>query len=172
MDAILFHPKLVHLPMALGVLMPFVGAGLLLAWWRNWFPRRIWLVALVLQAVLVVSTLAGLQTGESDEERVERFVPERYLEEHEVAAQSFAWASAAVLAVMVLVTALPERRLALTLAAVATAGSAGVLWLGYRTGEAGGRLVYEHGAAQAYTLGTQGSRAPPASRTTHDDDDD
>ena len=30
MDALFFHPKLVHVPMALGVLMPLVAGGLLL----------------------------------------------------------------------------------------------------------------------------------------------
>jgi hypothetical protein len=34
MDTLLFHPKLVHVPMALGVLTPLIAGGLLLAWWR------------------------------------------------------------------------------------------------------------------------------------------
>jgi hypothetical protein len=42
----------------------------------------------------------------------------------------------------------------------ATSFSAG----GYRTGQAGGSLVYEHGAAQAYSAG---ARAAPSA---HDDD--
>ena len=52
MDALLFHPKVVHIPMALGVLMPIIAGGLLLAWWRNWLPRRSWFLAIGLQAIL------------------------------------------------------------------------------------------------------------------------
>ena len=53
MDTFLFHPKLVHLPIALGVLMPLVAGGLLVAWWRKWLPGRAWVVAIALQAALL-----------------------------------------------------------------------------------------------------------------------
>jgi hypothetical protein len=39
MDALFLHPKVVHIRMALGVLMPLIVGGLLLAWWRDWFKR-------------------------------------------------------------------------------------------------------------------------------------
>lgn len=150
-DSLLFHPKVVHLPMALAVLMPLVAGGLLLAWWRAWLPRRAWLVAIGLQAALLGSGALSLQSGEREEERVERVVAERLIEAHEDAAQSFVVASGGVLAAMVLAAALGPRRASLPLAAAATLGTLLVLVLGYRTGDAGGRLVYEHGAARAYT---------------------
>jgi hypothetical protein len=160
MDSLLFHPKVVHVPMALGVLMPLVAGVLLLAWWRDWLPRRAWLLALGLQAVLLGSGVAALRTGEAEEERVERVVAERFIEEHEEAAEVFVWASGAVLAVMALAAVLGDRRAALPLATTATIGTLLVLGLGYRTGQAGGSLVYEHGAAQPY-VGTQAAGVPP-----------
>jgi hypothetical protein len=51
---------------------------------------------------------------------------------------------------MLLAAALKSRRAGLPTAAAATVGTLLVLGLGYRTGQAGGSLVYEHGAAQAY----------------------
>jgi hypothetical protein len=48
------------------------------------------------------------------------------------------------------------RRSGLPTAAAATLGTLLVLGLGYRTGQAGGSLVYQHGAAQAY-FGATGS---------------
>lgn len=178
MDALLFHPKLVHLPMALGVLMPLLAGGILFAWWRKWLPARAWIMAVALQAVLLGSGVLALQSGEAEEDRVERIVAERVLEAHESAAQAFVWASGAVLGVMVLALALSSRRAGPAVAVAATAGTLVVLGLGVRTGQAGGALVYQHGAAQAYVGdgATSGAGAPvrrgatPAPRhEAHDD---
>lgn len=171
MDALLFHPKLVHIPMALGVLMPIIAGGLLLAWWRSWLPRRGWWVAIGLQAVLLGSGILALRSGEAEEDRVERVVSEKLIAQHEEAAEVFVWASGGVLAVMILAAALGPRRSGLPIAAAATLGTLLVLGLGYRTGQAGGSLVYQHGAAQAYS-GTSGPVGAEASapRSAHDDD--
>lgn len=167
MDTLLFHPKVVHLPMALGVLMPLFAGGLLLAWWRSWLPRRAWFLAIGLQLILVGSGALALRSGEVEEERVERVVSEHLIEQHEEAAEAFVWASGGVLAVMLLTAALRARRAALPTAAAATLGTVLVLGLGYRTGQAGGSLVYEHDAARAYgapanTEGRGTSTAPPS----------
>lgn len=163
METFLFHPKLVHVPMALGVLMPLVAAGLALAWWRGWLPARAWLVAIALQLVLVGSGVLALRTGEADEERVEKVVPERLIEAHEEAAEAFVGASAVVLAGMLLALALASRRAGPPTALAATLGTVAVLALGYRTGQAGGALVYEHGAAQAF-VGTSTTRGESAAQ--------
>jgi uncharacterized membrane protein len=150
MDQLLFHPKIVHLPMALAVLMPLIAGGVALAWWRGWLDRRVWVLVLALQGILVGSGLLAMNTGETEEERVEEVVAEGPIEAHEEAAEIFVWAGAILLALMVLplfLSAGPLRTAALTTVCI---GSILVLALGYRTGEAGGRLVYEHGAAQAY----------------------
>lgn len=158
MEALLFHPKLIHVPMALAVLMPLVAGGLLLAWWRRWLPWRGWTVAIALQAILLGSGILALRTGEAQEHRVEQVVPEAAIEQHEEAAEAFVWASGGVLAVMLLAGALGSRRAGLPLAAAATLGTLVVTGLGYRTGEAGGRLVYQHGAAQAYVPTAEAAR--------------
>jgi len=169
MDALLFHPKLVHVPMALGVLMPLVAGGLLLAWWRNWLPQRAWFLAVGLQAILFGSGVLALRSGEAEEHKVERVVAERFIEAHEEAAELFVWASGGVLAVMLLGAALGTRRPALPAAVVAALGTLLVLGLAYRTGQAGGSLVYEHGAAQAYTGAATPSAAAQASPSRHDE---
>lgn len=169
MDALLFHPKVVHVPMALGILMPLVSGALLVAWWRQWLPWRAWILALGLQAVLIGSGLAALSTGESEEERVESVVSEALIEAHEEAAEVFVVGSTAVFFVMVAAAALARRGGGLPIAALATAGTVIVLGLGYRTGRAGGALVYQHGAAQAY-VPTLGGGARPASQRRVDDD--
>lgn len=172
MDELLFHPKTVHLPVALAVLMPFVAGGLVLAWWRDWLPARSWAIAVAMQAVLVGSGLVALQTGEAEEDRVEQVVPERAIEAHERAAEAFVVASGIVFAGMLLAFALSRRRAGLPLAAAAALGSIVALALGYEVGQKGGQLVYRHGAASVYTHAGDGGVPPRATRAAHDDDDD
>lgn len=150
MDQLLFHPKVVHLPMALAVLMPLVAGGVLLGIWRGWLDRRTWVGAVLLQAVLVGSGAIAMNTGEREEERVEQVVAESQIEAHEEAAEAFVWASAAALFLMALPLALPKGRPQQAATLGALLGTLIVFGFGYNAGEAGGKLVYEHGAAQAY----------------------
>lgn len=150
MDELWFHPRLVHMPLALGMLMPWVAGGLLLAWWRKWLPSRVWVISVVLQALLVGSGFAAMRSGEAEEHRVEKVVDEDFVHKHERAAEKFVWASVAVLLLMGLALPLSSRRAGSIAAAVATLGTIVVFALGYRTGQAGGDLVYRHGATRAY----------------------
>lgn len=153
------HPQVVHLPLALCVLMPLLCGGLALAIWRGALPGRTWWLAVALQAVLVVVGVVAMQSGESDEEIAERVVPHEAIEAHEEAAEGFVWTAAGLLALMIAAGAVPgdgRRRL---LAAASTVLAVVVFVLGVRTGEAGGRLVYEHGAAGAHA-GPVDARAP------------
>lgn len=174
MDQLLFHPKVVHLPIALAILMPLVTGGVALAWWRGWLDRRVWVLVLLLQAALAGSGLVAMNAGEAEEERVEEVVPERYIEAHEEAAEAFVWASAIVLGLMLLPLVLSEGRFRTMAVVGAFLGTLLVFGLGYRAGEAGGRLVYEHGAAQAYVGAAGGSPGNliPSDASADEDSDD
>lgn len=165
------HPKLVHLPIALAVLMPLLAAVLSAALLRGWLPMRSWLLAIGAQALLLGSSLLAMRTGEADEDRVEPFVPEAALEAHEEAAERFTWAAGLLLLVSFSPLLLHRRSSAANWGAlVTTAGTLGVLWLGYQVGQAGGELVYRHGAANAFVTVSPSSqgRTPPV----RGDDDD
>jgi len=172
MDQLLFHPKVVHLPMALAILMPLIAGGVLFAWWRGWLQRRVWVVVLLLQAALVASGAVAMNTGEKEEERVEEIVAEERIEAHEEAAESFVWASAAVLLLMAVPLVLPGGRARQAVSIGALLGTIVVFGLGYKTGEAGGRLVYQHGAAQAYVTDGGATDTVSASDEALEDDSD
>jgi uncharacterized membrane protein len=164
------HPVLVHLPIALAALMPLVSAGLLLAWWKGALQRRTWIVTIALQGLLVGSGVLASLSGEADEERVEKVVAEAAIEAHEAAAETFVIVSAAVLAIVVVAAVIRRESVARGVAVLGVLGTVAVLGLGYQVGQAGGRLVYQHGAAAAFAGG--GATGASAVRDHADECDD
>jgi uncharacterized membrane protein len=142
------HPALVHLPIALAVLAPFAAGLGVLAIRSGWLPARSWVAVVALQALVVGSGWLALETGEQQEERVERVVAERHIHDHQEAAERFL-AVAAAAAVVSLAGLLAGRRG--SVARVATLGIAvAALAAGIAVGHSGGQLVYRYGAASAY----------------------
>lgn len=165
------HPKIVHLPIALAVLMPLLTGGVLLAIWRDWLPRRTWSLVFVGQLLLVGSGVLALRSGETDEERVEKVVPETALEAHEAAGERFVWGGGVLLGLALLPLLLRNRRVQLLAGATAFAGTLVVLGLGYQVGQKGGELVYGHNAGAAFA-GVVTPGAAPMGRSVAGDGDD
>jgi uncharacterized membrane protein len=168
------HPFIVHLPIALSLLMPLIAAAALLAWWRGWVPaRKVWAPVVILQAVLLASGFAALRTGEAEEERVEAFVAESTLEQHESAAKRLLIGTGTVLLIAAFPLVLRRPAQARAVALLATIGMLGVTSLALQTGKAGGELVYREGAAAAYSsAGTPKGEAAPATADQESEEDD
>jgi len=145
------HPQLVHLPLALSLLVPLFAISALLCWWRGWTGRRLWGLVVALQALLVLGSLPALQTGDSEEERVEHLVPHEAVETHEDAANLFFWVALGALALQLAALVGRRERAARALAIAATVATLTVALLALRTGHLGAELVYRHGAFRAYT---------------------
>jgi uncharacterized membrane protein len=157
------HPAIVHLPIALAVILPLLAVAGIFAIRSAWLPRRAWSLLVVLAGLLVVGSWAALETGEQEEERVERVVAERLIEEHEEAAELFLVLTLVVFAATA--AGLFAGRTGDTARVLALVSMLGLLVAGARVGHLGGQLVYEHGAADAYLdQSTQVMRV-------HDDDD-
>ncbi|MCP5043191.1 MAG: hypothetical protein GY944_19365 [bacterium] len=171
------HPFIVHFPIVLAAGLPFLAAAAFWAIRSERLPRRSWIVVLALQVLLLCSAWLAVETGERDEERVEQIVAEQPLEDHEEAAER-------LLAIVALGVPLSiagllagpvgsiNRGLVVLMALIALV-SAG------ETGRLGGKLVYRHGAANAYAeIDVEaGNSSPRIVRTRdaerhHDDDDD
>jgi uncharacterized membrane protein len=142
------HPAIVHLPIALAVLLPLMALAGLVAIRSAWLPRRAWSGVVLLAGLLVLGSWAALETGEQEEERVERVVAEDFIEAHEEAAEVFAVLGMAVfLAAAVGLAAGRRGEVARTLSVVLALA---LLAAGFRVGQLGGELVYVHGAANAH----------------------
>jgi hypothetical protein len=164
------HPAVVHMPIALAILVPALAllAAVLIS--RKLVPPRTWLALVVLQGLLVGSAWLALETGEEQEERVEKVVAERHIETHEENAERFQLA--AVVALVVVAAGLlpgPAGGIGRGAAVLVTLA---VLAAGVPVGHSGGELVYRHGAANAYVVagGVGGTGGRPHD-DDHDDDD-
>jgi len=158
------HPAVVHLPMALAILIPaFAILGLFMIY-MEFLPPRSWILIALLQALLVGSGWLALETGEEQEERVERVVTESLIKDHEEAAERFL--ILAGIGLLASAAGLLPRRVGAMGRAVGTLAALGALAAGGYTGHLGGELVYKHGAASAYVDNPAAIRAP-----RHDDDD-
>jgi uncharacterized membrane protein len=162
MSSLPLHPAIVHFPLALSMLIPLLAAGFAWAIWTGRLGSRAWLAIVALQGLLVGSALVAINTGESEEERVEQVVPERALHQHEEFAEQFAWASGAACVLSALVLLGRRRSITGALTAVAVIATVAVAGLGLRTGRAGGELVYGHNAGSAY------ARSAPLAHDRHD----
>ena len=152
------HPAVVHFPVVLAFLVPLFAIGAVWAIRRGARPRRAWSIPLAAALALAGSAWAAVETGEAQDERVERVVAEQPLSRHEEMAETFLTASAglAIVAAAGLIGGIAGRA-----ARVATAlGSVGLLAGAAMVGHTGGELVYKYGAASAYT--SDSTRAPVA----------
>ena len=158
------HPAIVHLPVALALLSPFVALLGAFVVARQWLPARAWLGVVLVQALLAGSAWVAEETGHDQEERVEKVVAKEEIHEHEEAGERLVVLSAIALVVSAtgLLSGRKERygRVASVLLGAMLVVAAAA------TGHSGGALVYEHGAAQAYVKG--GAHAPAASAPDSD----
>lgn len=156
------HPAIVHLPLGLAFFAPVVAAILLGFALAGKLARTHVLIAIALQAVLVVSAVAALQTGEGAEDRAERVVNEQYIETHEHRAQTFTVFAGLTLAAMLVALAVANLGAAAKAALAVTLAMTLVgTGLAVRTGHAGGELVYVHGAASAWSTSAKTSPGAP-----------
>ena len=148
------HPLIVHLPIAMTVLLPLFGLGALIAIRRGARVLPVWGLVTAMVALTLGSGLLAKETGEDEEDAVEKVVAEASIEPHEEAADAFMVTTGVVL--VIAGVGFVRGGVGSTARGVAAAGTLAVLYLGYNVGHTGGQLVYRDGAASAYT--TPGGR--------------
>jgi hypothetical protein len=130
--------------------MPALALGFGWALWTGRIRPRAWLTLVALQALLLGAGLLAMSTGEREEDRVERVVPEAALSTHEAAAEQFVWATGLTLILIGLVPVVRRPMATRTLTAASVAATLVVTAMAIRVGHAGGQLVYLHNAGAAY----------------------
>ena len=169
MNPLPIHPAIVHLPLGLAFVMPAVAIGLAWAIWTGRLQPRAWVLVAALQAVLLAGGVAARATGEHDEDRVERLVPDASLERHEALATQFLGITGATLAAALFAVVFRRPAVRQTLAAATIVGTVLVTVAAIRVGHAGGQLVYQHNAGAAYATGATVTPREEARRGGDDD---
>ena len=143
------HPVVVHFPIVLAVLLPISAAWALWAIRKGTTPRRAWSVPTAMAAALALSALVAVKTGEAQDERVERVVAEQPLEAHEEAAETFLALSGGL--ALIVAAGLLRGRAGGIARVLGGTGAAALVAVAVYVGHSGGKLVYQYGAASAYT---------------------
>ena len=161
------HPGIVHFPIALTFIMPILVLVFAYMIRANKMAPKGWLVIIGLQLAIVASGYVSLETGETEEDMVEKVVSKKLIHEHEEAAEIFVGST--VIALVLSISAFFVRKeiglfLKLSVALIGLISS----FLAYRTGHLGGELVYIHGATNAYSLDStpQGILPTPGMNTS------
>lgn len=167
------HPAVVHFPIVFVMLLPLVAVIAVVMIRRGTAVRLAWLPVVALAAGLSLSSWVALETGEREEEVVEEVVAESAIHDHEEAAELFVWLTAGGL--LLALAGLITGRGGAALRTATIVAALGLTVAGYRVGHSGGSLVYEQGAAVAYTGGSPTSGAEDDEvrdeRGDRDDDD-
>ena len=141
------HPIVVHFPIVLGALLPFLA---ILLWWAikkwHWTPK-VWALVSAVALVYSLSAVTAVQLGEVDEEKVEKVISEEVIEEHEEAGELIPWLAGTLF--LVSLGGLTKKYSHHAKVAMIIFSLFGILPL-VNAGHTGGELVYEHGAAFAH----------------------
>jgi len=157
------HPAVVHFPIVLAVLLPLFAIGALVAIRKGARPLRAWSLPLAVGAALTLSSWVAVETGEDQDERVERVVAEQPLETHEERAEMFLTLSGVLL--LVSATGLLRGVVGRAGRITATVGAVALVVAAAQVGHSGGELVYRHGAASAYVPNEGGASASAVTPT-------
>ena len=159
------HPAVVHFPIVLAFLLPLFAIGALVAIRKGARPLRAWSLPLAVGAALTLSSWVAVETGEDQDERVERVVAEQPLETHEDRAEMFLTLSGVLL--LVSATGLAGGIVGRAGRITATAGAVALVVAAAQVGHSGGELVYRHGAASAYVPNPAGASADTNTPTSN-----
>ena len=150
MFGIPLHPLVVHFPIVLAVLLPISVVVALWAIRKGATPRRVWSVPVAIAAALTLSAWVATQTGESQEDRVERVVARGALHGHEESAERFLVLSGVL--VLVAAAGLASGTVGRAARLVTAAGAVGVVAAGVQVGHSGGVLVNTTRTASTVTF--------------------
>jgi len=161
------HPMIVHLPLALTFVLPALVLGFALMIRSKKMMPQAWLLVIGLQVLVTASGYVALETGENEEDAVEKVLDKSFINKHEEAAEVFVGGTVIALVLGIVAFFIRQElqfpvQLGIVVIGLITC------YLGYRAGSLGGELVYVHGAAAAYveTKAPQGILPTPGMNTS------
>src|SRR5437870_2187166 len=142
------HPMLVHFPLVLAAAAPIVA---IICVWRIQRGARVlpvWSAVVALAALLGTASFIAVRSGEAEEDKVESVVGKDVLQKHEEAGERFLYFTIAFF--VIAGVGLVKGGIGKGARSLTAASSIALVLAAVKVGEAGGELVYVHGAASAY----------------------
>lgn len=143
------HPAIVHIPLGIAMVLPVIALGLFFLINRKWIPHKSWAFVIVLQTLIIGSAYVAMETGENEEDIVEKVVQKSEIHEHEENAELFFYLSLALL-ILSVPGMVKSDSIRNTSQLIFLAASLGILLMVYKTGHSGGELIFKHKAYEAY----------------------
>lgn len=141
------HPIVVHFPIVLGSLLPFLA---ILLWWaiRKWlWTPKVWALVSAMALVYCLFAVTAVLLGEEDEEKVEKVISEKVIEEHEEAGEVIPWIAGTLFLVsLVGFTVRYSKQAKIAMIVLSLVAVVPLI----NAGHTGAELVYEHGASIAH----------------------
>lgn len=142
------HPALIHFPIVLAVLLPFVALAAALAIARQWLPPRAWWALVAMHALLAGAAYVAAQVGHREEEKVEDVVPTEAMHAHEEAGDFVVLLAG--LSLPVTAAGLLAGRSGRVARGLTVLGGLALAASVARAGQTGGEVAYRHGGASVY----------------------
>ncbi len=146
-----FHPMIVHFPIALSVILPLLTLIFAFLIKTRKMNTGVWAIIIGLHLFTVATGYIALESGETEEETVQRVVAKEEIAKHEKYAEIFVGITvvATVFSIVAFfVTANIQFYVQLANVIILLVGA----FYAFETGEHGGDLVYRYGAPRAYEL--------------------
>lgn len=147
------HPQLVHLPLALSLILPFLAIVIVTLIQKKVFSKSVWFLLIGLQVLAVTSGYVAMNAGEKDEKVIkqQQIVNPAFISYHENKAEMFVSLEVVALALLLMTCFLKDVNQNIFALASVAALFVGA-FMGFKTGQTGGLLVYKYQAARAYLV--------------------
>lgn len=145
------HPIVVHFPIALSFLLPILALVFAFFIKTKKMNGSMWAIIMGLHLFTVGMGYLSLETGEREEDVVEKIVDKELIAEHEKYAEIFVGVTV-VATVISIVAYFIQAHLQMYVQLANVIVLLIAAFFAYETGEHGGELVYKHGATRAYEL--------------------
>ncbi len=137
-----FHPYIVHVAIGLAVAVAVMAPVLWLCWVKALLARRSWWLVALLQALLLVTAVVSVRSGEVAALDARDWLELERIEHHQDLGEAFTVTAGLTLVLIVVGGLLGDEQRARQLVGAAVVGTTLQLGLGAVAGHAGGELVW------------------------------
>lgn len=149
MNGLPLHPVVVHLPIALGFILPLFTIVICFCMAKNILENKTWYLVIFLQLIFVSSLFMAIETGEKEEDKVGEVIGETWVEWHEEQTEALMPMGLLVLALNA-VALVKNSKIKKTSQGLSVLGMMITAWFLVGAGHSGGEMVYLKGATKAY----------------------